>query len=141
MKREGCHILLLLDNIFTHRITAACSNITVQILPPNTTSFLQPQDAGIIQSFKSKLEQLKTRYIVGTFDELLDKAADVGYENVETQIESLYTLDVLQAMQWAQEAWEIVMCTTVANCWRNTKIIDDDVYKLVQSMKQLALGQ
>nr|CCA18206.1 AlNc14C46G3749 [Albugo laibachii Nc14] len=99
---------------------------------PPTTSFLQ--------SFKSKLK-LMTPYIVGKFDELLDKAAEVGYENLETQMESLYTLDVLQAMQWAQEAWEIVMCTTVANCWRRTKTIYDDLYKLVESMKQLALGQ
>nr|CCA23917.1 AlNc14C213G8957 [Albugo laibachii Nc14] len=44
-------------------------------------------------------------------------------------------------MQWAQEAWEIVMCTTVANCWHHTKMIDDDVYELVESIKQLALGQ
>nr|CCA27166.1 AlNc14C468G11822 [Albugo laibachii Nc14] len=109
--------------------------------PPNTTSFLQPQDAGIIQSFKSKLEQLKTRYIVGKFNELLDKAAEVGNENVETQIESLYTVDVLRAMQWAQEAWETVTSTTVANCWRHTKIIDDEVYELVESIKQIALGQ
>nr|CCA16020.1 AlNc14C17G1808 [Albugo laibachii Nc14] len=44
-------------------------------------------------------------------------------------------------MQWAQEAWEIVMCTTVANCWHHTKMIDDDVYELVESITQLALGQ
>nr|CCA27080.1 AlNc14C452G11741 [Albugo laibachii Nc14] len=111
------------------------------MLHPNTTSFLQPQDAGTIQSFKSKLEQLKTRYIVGKFDRLLDKAAEVGNENVDTQIESLYTVDVLQAMQWDQEAWEMVTRTTVANCWRHTKIIDDEVYELVESIKQLASGQ
>nr|CCA22338.1 AlNc14C151G7524 [Albugo laibachii Nc14] len=101
MKSEERHVLLLLDNVFYHH----------------------PQDAGIIQSFKSKLEQLKTRYIVSKFDELLDKAAEVENENVEKQIESLYTVDVLQMMQWSQEAWETVTSTTVANCWGQTKII------------------
>lgn len=61
MKSEGRHVLLLLDNVSSHRVTAPLSNVTVQMLPPNTTSFLQPQDTGIIQSLKSKLEQLKTR--------------------------------------------------------------------------------
>nr|CCA25915.1 jerky putative [Albugo laibachii Nc14] len=98
MKCEGRRVLLLLDNVSSHRVTLPLVNVTVQMMPPNTTSFLQSQDAGIIQSYKSKLEQLKTRYIVSKFDELLDKAAEVGNENVETQIESLYTVDVLQAM-------------------------------------------
>nr|CCA15793.1 PREDICTED: similar to tigger transposable element derived 4 putative [Albugo laibachii Nc14] len=141
MKSEGHHVMLPLDNVSSHRVTVPLSNVTVQMLPPNTTSFLQPQDAGLIQSFKIKLEQLKTWYIVGKFDELLDKAAEVGNENVETQIESLYTVDVLQAMQWAHETWETVTSTTEANCWSHTKIIDDEVYELVESIKQLALGQ
>nr|CCA18935.1 jerky putative [Albugo laibachii Nc14] len=141
MNSEECHVLLLLDNVSSHRVTVPLSNVTVHMLPPNTTSFLQSQDAGIIQSFKSKLEQLKTRYIVGKFDELLDKAAEVENDNVETQIESLYTVDVLQAMQWAQGAWETVTSTTVANCWRHTKIINDEVHELVESIKHLALGQ
>jgi hypothetical protein len=140
MKSEGRHVLLLLDNVSSHRVTVPLSNVSVHMLPPNTTSFLQPQDAGIIQSFKSKLEQLRTRYIVDQFDELLDRVAEVGNEYVEMQVESMYHVDVLQAMQWAQEAWETVTSTTVANCWRHTKIIDDDVYELVESIEQLALG-
>nr|CCA23906.1 hypothetical protein TRIADDRAFT_5525 [Albugo laibachii Nc14] len=104
MKSEGRHVLLLLENVSSHRVTEPLSNVTVKMLPSNATSFLQPQDAGIIQPFKSKLERLKTLYIVGKFEELLGKAAEVGNENVETQVESLYTVDVLQAIQWAQEA-------------------------------------
>ena len=84
---------------------------------------------------------MKTWYTVGKFNELLDEAAEVGNENVETQIESFYTVDVFQAIPWAQEAWEMVTRTTVANCWRHTKIIDDEVYELVESIKQLASGQ
>nr|CCA23138.1 PREDICTED: similar to tigger transposable element derived 4 putative [Albugo laibachii Nc14] len=141
MKSEGRHVLVLLENVSSHRVTAPLSNVTAQMLPPNTTSFLQPQDEGFIQSFKSKLEQMKTRYIVGKLDELLDKVPEPGNENVETQIDSLYNVDVLQAMQWAKEAWKTVTSTTVSNCWRHTKIIDDDVYELVESIKQLALGQ
>ena len=40
---------------------------------------------------------------MGRFDELLDKAAEVGNETLETRIESLCTVDVLQVMPWDQK--------------------------------------
>ena len=46
-------VLLLLDNCPSH-ITEGLtlSNTEVLFLPPNTTSTLQPIDAGVIMSFK-----------------------------------------------------------------------------------------
>eukprot|EP00644_Phytophthora_capsici_P004968 jgi/Phyca11/97240/e_gw1.1.1664.1 len=35
------------------RASGELTNITVQKLPPNTTSYLQPMDAGIIAAAKS----------------------------------------------------------------------------------------
>ncbi|CAE6455366.1 unnamed protein product [Rhizoctonia solani] len=54
MKAQDRHILLPVDNAPTHRHNAAnYSNIQVEFLPPNLTSWIQPMDAGIIQCFKS----------------------------------------------------------------------------------------
>ena len=45
------HILLYIDNCTAHP-KVHLSNIKLIFLPPNTTSQLQPLDAGIIQAVK-----------------------------------------------------------------------------------------
>lgn len=59
MRRQNRNILLLADNAPTHLIdeTIQLSNIKVHFLPPNTTSHLQPLDAGIINSFKVRINK------------------------------------------------------------------------------------
>src|SRR5437868_15400652 len=54
MRRKNRNILLLVDNAPTHALyeTTHLTNITIEHLPPNTTSHLQPYDQGIINSFK-----------------------------------------------------------------------------------------
>jgi hypothetical protein len=54
MKKKNRTILLLLDNAPTHSVSESINltNVKVHFLPPNTTAFLQPCDAGIINSFK-----------------------------------------------------------------------------------------
>ena len=52
--KEKRNILLLLDNVSSHTpdLKEKFSNIKVVFLPVNTTSKLQPLDAGIIKNFK-----------------------------------------------------------------------------------------
>src|SRR5438067_245371 len=46
-------VLLLLDNCSSHKTeNLTLSYVDVYFLPPNTTSKLQPMDAGIIMAFK-----------------------------------------------------------------------------------------
>lgn len=51
MKREDCHLLLLLDNAPCHpdALIHRFSNIRMAFLPKNTTLRTQPLDAGIIK--------------------------------------------------------------------------------------------
>ena len=53
MKQANPKILLLLDNAPSYRIDdMTLTHVEVLFLPPNTTSKIQPLDAGIIASFK-----------------------------------------------------------------------------------------
>ena len=64
MAEGSRHILLLMDNASSHRLPVEAieqerlkmielSNITLLFLPANTTSIVQPLDAGIIHAFKA----------------------------------------------------------------------------------------
>ena len=54
MRLQNRKILLLVDNAPVHIVNedVNLTNVTIHFLPPNTTSHLQPCDAGIINSFK-----------------------------------------------------------------------------------------
>lgn len=61
MRRQNRNILLLADNAPTHIINEnlPLTNINLHFLPPNTTSHLQPLDAGIINSFKVRKKRIE----------------------------------------------------------------------------------
>jgi len=54
MKLKGRKILLLVDNAPAHPDVPNLTNIRVEFLPKNTTSLIQPADAGIIKNLKGK---------------------------------------------------------------------------------------
>ncbi|CAG8832485.1 12162_t:CDS:1, partial [Cetraspora pellucida] len=83
--------------------------VDVHFLPANTTSKIQPMDAGIIMSFKRHyrrhhiawmLQQIETEY----------RAEDLK-------------MDVLQAIRYTIQAWKEVTNDTIRNCWRHTNIL------------------
>jgi len=51
-------ILVLVDNASSHIVSEELDYVKVQFLPPNTTPYLQPCDAGIINSFKTHYRKL-----------------------------------------------------------------------------------
>ncbi len=119
MKQNDRYILLLLDNASSHKVVEIdLTNIRVCMLPPNTTSSLQPMDAGIIASFKMHYKRRQLSHAVQVIDEL----TEVTKENISKR-KNLYAVDVLTAMQWATEAWEDVTPTTIRNCWSHTGIV------------------
>lgn len=137
MRAEGRHVLLLLDNVSSHRVDEPLSNVSVQMLPPNTTPFLQPQDAGIIRQFKAQILKRQNRHALDWLDNILERAAEIGEENIGQEIGKYCNVDVLVAMRWAQEAWEMVTTTTISNCWRHTNILDENMYSLIDCIEWL----
>lgn len=140
MKDEQRQVLLLLDNASCHRVNETLSNVAVQRLPPNTTAHLQPQDAGIIQSFKAQINHQKHHYYVRQLDNLLERVAEVDKESISEHTKLLFDVDVLTAMRWAQQAWAAVTSATIENCWRHTQILDEEIYELQGAMEKLRVG-
>ena len=112
----GRHILLLLDNFLGHgtlsKPVADLQHITIHFLPANTTSRIQPLDAGIIASFK---KHYRTR--------------QYGMALLEAELGSkdIYKLDILTAIRLSQEIWKELGDSTIRNCWRHTGLIDLEV--------------
>ncbi len=81
-------------------------------LPPNTTSKIQPCDAGIIRSLKAYYRRRFNRLLI---QRLQDKVAD------------LEKIDVLEAMHIAVAAWSMdVKPKTIRNCFRQCRIRTTD---------------
>lgn len=102
---SGRKILLLIDNCSAHgkeETMPHLDNVRVLFLPPNTTSKVQPLDAGIIAWVKNKY---RTRLLLRVFD------------NIDMGRKSIYNVDVLTAMRWTTEAWSACPPAIFKNCF------------------------
>uniref|UniRef100_A0AAV1UP45 HTH CENPB-type domain-containing protein n=1 Tax=Peronospora matthiolae TaxID=2874970 RepID=A0AAV1UP45_9STRA len=121
MKQKDRKILLLMDNAPSHIVAdLELTNITVQVLPPNTTSKVQPMDAGIIAAFKRHYGRL---HLQNAFDR---------DERGET---NLYKVDQLTAMRWSLAAWSEISSATIANCFRHTGLMDGPALPTVEEQR------
>jgi len=98
-------ILLVMDNFSAHTMDYNLKNIKTLFLPPNTTTKLQPLDAGIIHAFKAHYRKL---YGLQLLQDLNTNATKLGHINV------------LNALFLASEAWESVNTKTIYNCFKHT---------------------
>ena len=113
---EGRKVILLLDNATCHpeSFVDRFSQIKLVFLPKNTTSRLQPLDAGIIQSFKVKYRKRLVKYVLARIDKK------------ESATEIVKNVDILQAIRWVQESWKEVTNATIKNCFEKCGIIKKD---------------
>lgn len=104
-----------MDNVSSHspELKDKFSNIKVVFLPVNTTSRLQPLDAGIIKNFKVFYRKLLVKHTLARINESSDEV------NASTICKSV---DVLLAIRWIKQAWEFVTSETVQNCFRRCGI-------------------
>lgn len=96
-KRKVCFIV---DNCPSHSTLRDLKAIELIFLPKNTTSHLQPMDAGVIK-------MLKTQYRTHLMKQKL-----FAY-NTDTPFE----VDLLQALSWLQQSWTGLSATKIANCF------------------------
>ncbi|GMF57632.1 unnamed protein product [Phytophthora fragariaefolia] len=121
MKAAGRHILLLLDNASSHELSdesGELSNVTVRKLPPNTTSHVQPMDAGVIATLKSGYNEKHIELAINRVDPDMPDTTPDG--------KSIYHVEELQAMEWIKEAWAEVDATVIENCFRKAGVVFAD---------------
>ncbi|RHY53117.1 hypothetical protein DYB34_008285 [Aphanomyces astaci] len=95
------------------------------------------QDAGVIQAFKNKIGALRALHFVQKFDKLVATGDESDKENFASLVNKLHEVSPLQAMEWAKEAWRSVTQDTIANRWRHTGVLDEEMYELIESMNNL----
>ena len=96
--------LLFLDNCSSHP-PMDLSHVKLVFLPPNTTSRLQPMDAGIIQAVKTKYRKRMLRHVSVEIDEC--NSAEEVSKNIT----------VLDAIHWLQLAWKELDASTMQKCF------------------------
>ena len=87
-------------------------NVSILFFPPNTTSRLQPLDAGIIAAIKLRYRRRQMEFAVDM--------AEVGKGDI-------YKVDILSAMRWLTDVWSEITADTIFNCWRVTGIMGSDM--------------
>lgn len=108
MRMEKRNILLILDNASSHTVPDTLTNITCHFLPPNTTSKLQPMDAGIIRNFKHHYRKLQVRALTDAID---------------NNNPPVIRLD--DAIRFIKRSWNEVGQKTIFNCWKHTGILSE----------------
>ena len=112
LKQEKRNILLLQDNFAGHVAPDDLQCIRVENFKARLTSHIQPNDQGIIQSFKAHYRARFIERAISRYDTGITPSA-------------LYEINQLQAMRLAAEAWMEVDATTIKNCWKKSGILPD----------------
>ena len=99
-------IIIFVDHCSAHPENISFSNIKVVFLPPNTTSVLQPMDAGVIKCFKGN-------YRVKLVRKLIQHVSETNCPINSNQI--LF----YEAVTMAYLAWEELNQKTISNCFRH----------------------
>lgn len=109
MSRNHRHIILLVENCPSYKQAPfPLQAITLCFLPPNTTSHLEPLDAGIIQNFKVFYRKQLVFYLVDCM-----------------QSQQPMTIDLRLAIQYLATAWKCF-------CRNQSQPLETQAYSLPQ---------
>jgi hypothetical protein len=112
LKQQNRHIALLIDNAGGHNVTEETkkelTHITLKYFEPNCTSWVQPDDQGIIRAFKAYYRRGVVRHCSAS----LKQHGKIIMPNMK------------EAIILIREAWKMVSNQTIYNCWKKAGIID-----------------
>ena len=108
LRKQRKKVCLLLDNCTAHKIANnGLQFIKLVFLPPNTTSYIQPLDQGIIKNFKHDYFHHMLQKIVLTID--------AGEKCTATDM--VRSISVLDVVNFMSAAWNDVSADTIQNCF------------------------
>ncbi len=98
-------VILISDNAGFHDLNGIeLKNVKLKFLPPNTTSKLQPLDAGIIACFKRKYRKHFICFLLNEYEQNFNSKK----------------LDILAAIRFIVKSLSEVTENTIKNCWYHT---------------------
>jgi hypothetical protein len=111
MKIKNKKVILLIDNAGCHNTSKDLnlSNVELFYLPANTTSKLQPLDAGIIKNFKV----IYKNFLVDKYLQDIEKLNKIELPNVK------------EAILMIKKSWDKVKTTTITNCWHHCGFLEN----------------
>ena len=124
MASQRRNILMLMDNASSRKIPTIpleklhgldafrLSNVLISFLPPNTTSEVQPLDAGILAALKQRYRMRLLQWYLSQYETADDSV------NLAKLVPG-----VKQAILWCVAAMEQISAQTTSNCWRHTGIL------------------
>ena len=95
---------MFVDNCSSHPDVEG-SYLRLVFLLPNTTSKLQPMDAGIIQSVKINHRKRLLRHLISRMD-----ACNTASELVKL-------VNIMDAILWIRDAWSSLPSSTIQKCF------------------------
>ena len=101
-------IILIVDNCAAHPHVER-SNIKLVFLPPNTTTKLQPCDAGIIQAVKLQYHKTPLQNCL-------------CLREVESASSLAKKVTIFDAIMRLRHAWSLLLETTIQNCFAHCRI-------------------
>ena len=100
---------LIIDNCPAHPVIENLKSITLYVLPPNTTSALQPMDKGVIWSLKSKYRTHIIQKVLAAIN----------------QGKQLLVISILEAMKVLALSWSQVSKEVITNCFTKSGFSED----------------
>ncbi|KAL0220170.1 hypothetical protein RCL1_000025 [Eukaryota sp. TZLM3-RCL] len=119
MLRQNRKILLILDNVASHKLDKVYDNIDFLFLPPNTTSILQPLDQGIIMSFKCHY-----------------KKKVVEHDFINKFCSQKGPISLAEAVSWVSSSWDFVTGEVIQNFWKKAGMYFDKVIETAENMSE-----
>jgi DDE superfamily endonuclease len=117
-------VALLINNCAGHDPTTVdpTAQVTVYIFPPKCTFVHQPSDQGIISSFKTlyKTEVVTTIIESYTRHSLID-AREIPASH--RGVRGAFLPNVLDAVNLIKICWDMLLKSTIANCWRHSRCL------------------
>ena len=106
MRADHSNITMILDNLSGHP-KLNLSHVKLFFLQPNTTSMTQPMYAGIIKDLKHHYRRFLVRKRLLTVES-----------------ETVFKLDLIQALEWLKMSWDKVIPTTIRHCYQHVRFKD-----------------
>jgi hypothetical protein len=105
MTAQNRKIVLIIDNCPAHPEIDGLRSVKMVYLPPNTTSKIQPMDAGVIRAFKCHYRRLMCTHYICVIE------SGKPFEP-----------NLLLALRLAKQAWDCVKSESILNCFRHCGI-------------------